>query len=225
MSRDSKFGKAIFVMGACLVLGVSICLHVKLSQWCLFNHVSNIPPICPTIKNIQIHLDTGDLVLVPMVDAKTGLSSTQRKITCQPHYNTLVGNDCQDSGVNLQEPSVGGRNMAEHREIQKRAAEAVDEAEKKRIMMELRVFVHNQKTASAKREDHLVYLSCYADNWRSNKNHIFSNDRPDNHQAQCFILKLIHYGRIKIRQTNAAYVRFSKWEYDEHISWYLANLE
>ncbi|KAJ3239754.1 hypothetical protein HDU78_002626, partial [Chytriomyces hyalinus] len=30
---------------------------------------------------------------------------------------------------------------------------------------------------------------------------------------------------IKIRQTDDAYVRFSKWEYDEHISWYLSNLE
>ncbi|KAJ3377206.1 hypothetical protein HDU80_003420, partial [Chytriomyces hyalinus] len=35
--------------------------------------------------------------------------------------------------------------MAQHREVQKRAAEAADDAEKKRIMMESRVFARNQK--------------------------------------------------------------------------------
>ncbi|KAI8621995.1 hypothetical protein BC830DRAFT_14237 [Chytriomyces sp. MP71] len=85
--------------------------------------------------------------------------------------------------------------------------------------------VLNLITATAKHEDLLVYLASYADNWCSNKNHVFSNGCPDNHQAQCFLLQLIKNGRVTIRRTCDAYVRFSKAKYDEHIKWYLEHLD
>ncbi|KAJ3108509.1 hypothetical protein HK100_003420, partial [Physocladia obscura] len=103
MSRDGEFGEVIFIMGACLVLGVSITVFT----WNLHNGATSITsqtfaPIRPTIKTIQIHLDTGDSQLVPVFDPETGLLSTQRIITRQPHYDILVENGRRDSGVDLQ---------------------------------------------------------------------------------------------------------------------------
>ncbi|KAI8831448.1 hypothetical protein BJ741DRAFT_694244 [Chytriomyces cf. hyalinus JEL632] len=113
MSANGEFGEAIFVMGACLVLGVSITIFTAN----LHNNASSITaqtfsPICPTIKNIQIHLDTGDSHLVPIIDPhtgfqildpQTGLPTTETIVTRQPHYDTLVEIGRRDSGVDLLE--------------------------------------------------------------------------------------------------------------------------
>ncbi|KAJ3087386.1 hypothetical protein HK100_008378, partial [Physocladia obscura] len=59
-------------------------------------------------------------------------------------YQGDCAGECQKIGVN-DDPDTGNpHKMAEHREIQKQAAEAADEAEKKQIMMESSFYAHNQ---------------------------------------------------------------------------------
>ncbi|KAI9326611.1 hypothetical protein BDR26DRAFT_120499 [Obelidium mucronatum] len=103
MSANGEFGEAIFIMAACLVLGISITVFTSNSH----NGASSITsqtfsPLHPTVKTIQIHLDTGDSQLLPVDDPQTGLPPNERIITRQPHYDTLVREDRRDSGIGLQ---------------------------------------------------------------------------------------------------------------------------
>ncbi|TPX48064.1 hypothetical protein CcCBS67573_g10219 [Chytriomyces confervae] len=87
-----------------------------------------------------------------------GISNHEMGLPCI--YDVIISNNTcslmnQSGGVYFKKPCIACvaiknkavdnmKKMEDHREIKKRAAEAEDEAEKKRIMMESSVFKHNQ---------------------------------------------------------------------------------